>query len=62
MFTLLEEAAQTRDEEELRDLVGEYEYQTKLHGGLLANRFKIRVSGQRLLCLHAEVRKISDSG
>lgn len=59
MFTLLEDAAQTRSEEELCDLISEYVYQTQLHGGLLAKRFKIRVSGQRLLNLHAEARKTS---
>ena len=54
---VLEQAGHTTDGDELKDVIDEYEYQLALYGGILARRFNVRVSGQRLLELHTRVRK-----
>ena len=54
---LLDEAGKTTSEEELRDVIGQFEYQINVHGGIMARRLKLRVSGQRLLELNARIRK-----
>jgi hypothetical protein len=54
---VLAQAGQTTDEDELKDVIDEYEYQLSMYGGILARRFNVRVSGRRLLDLHAQVRK-----
>ena len=54
---VLEEAGKTTSEEELLDLIEQFEYQVKVHGGILARHLKLRVSGQRLLEINARIRK-----
>ena len=53
---LLEDAGATTSEGELQDLVDEFEYEVNVRGGALANRWKLRISGQQLLELHRLVR------
>jgi hypothetical protein len=53
---VVEEAGATENGEALRDVVEDYEYALRLHGGFWLRRLKFRVSGQRLLNLYAEAR------
>lgn len=53
---VLEQAGQTKDEDDLKDVIDEYEYELELYGGVLAHRFKVRVSAERLSHLHAHIR------
>jgi hypothetical protein len=57
-IALLEAAGRVTSEEELGELMREYWVQLHLHGGLLARRCKLRVSGHRLLRLFALVRSV----
>jgi len=54
---LLEDAGETTTGEELRDVIRLYEYDVHWHGGFWVRRLKFRVSGQRLLNLHGELRQ-----
>ena len=47
----------TRNKEELKDLISLYHNDVKPFSGILVRRFKIRVSCERLLMLHSQVRK-----
>ena len=52
---LLEAAGTATTEEQLNDLVRDYWHQLHRRGGFLARRFKLRVSGERLQKLFAQV-------
>ena len=54
---VLEEAGKTTSEEELRDVIEQFEYEVNVRRGKLTGRWKFRVSGQRLLELNARIRK-----
>ena len=54
---LLEEARAATSEEYLQELLREYWDEVHLRGGLLAKRWKLRVSGGRLLKLFEEVMR-----
>ena len=54
---LMEMVGETRSKEDLLDVISEYRDEIKPHSGLLARRFKIRVSILRLVALHDEIRK-----
>ena len=53
---LIEDAGSTTSSEGLRDVIRLYEYDVHLCGGFWVRSLRFRVSGQRLLNLHAEVR------
>ena len=50
-------AGNTRSKEELKDLISLFHNDVKPFSGILVRRFKIRVSCERLLMLHSQVRK-----
>jgi hypothetical protein len=50
-------AGNTRNKEELNDLISLFHNDVKPFSGILVRRFKIRVSCERLLMLHSQVRK-----
>jgi len=52
---LLEDAGAATSEEQLRDLLRDYWIQLHLQGGFLAKCLKLRVSGERLQKLFAQV-------
>ena len=53
---VLDQAGKTTGEDDLKDAMEAYEYELGMYGGVLARRFNVRVSAQRLLHLHAHVR------
>ena len=53
-------AGNTRSKEELKDLISLYHNDVKPFSGIFVRRFKIRVSCERLLMLHSQVRKSED--
>jgi len=50
-------AGNTRSKEELKDLISLFHNDVKPFSGIFVRRFKIRVSCERLLMLHSQVRK-----
>jgi hypothetical protein len=54
---LLEAAGEATTEQQLNGLLRDYGYQLHLHGGFLAKRLKLRVSGERLHKLFAQVMR-----
>ena len=54
---LLEAAGAATSGEQLRELLREYWVNLHLHGGILAKRYKVRVSGERLQKLFGEVMR-----
>jgi hypothetical protein len=54
---LIDAAGNTRSKEELKDLVSLYHNDVKPLAGIFVRKFKIRVSCERLLMLHSQVRK-----
>lgn len=53
---LLDEAGMSTSEEELLDIIRQNELDARERGLTLARRWKFRVSGQRLVELHKQVR------
>jgi hypothetical protein len=52
----IDTAGYTRSKEELKDLIGRYHSDIKPRGTIFIRKFKIRVSCERLLLLHAKIR------
>jgi hypothetical protein len=50
-------AGNTRSKEELKDLISLFHNDVKPLSGYFVRRFKIRISCERLLMLHSQVRK-----
>jgi hypothetical protein len=50
-------AGNTRSKEELKDLISLFHNDVKPFSGIFVKRFRIRVSCERLLMLHSQVRK-----
>lgn len=50
-------AGNTRSKEELKDLISLYHNDIKPVSGIFVRKFKIRVSCERLLLLHSQIRK-----
>ncbi len=56
-------AGQAQSKEDLLDIINEYRDDIKPHSGFFAGRWKIRVSVERLVALHDEVRaKVPPTG
>ena len=56
---LLEETGRTSSTGDLEDLINQYQYDVRVHGGIWERHWKFRVSGERLLELNAQIRKQS---
>jgi hypothetical protein len=56
-LSILEAAAEVESQEELHELLHEYSYHVGLNRSSLLNRWKLRVSGQRLQQLFTEVMR-----
>ena len=54
-IALLEAAGRATSEEQVRELLREYWDELHLRGGVLAKRYKLRVSGDRLLKVFGQV-------
>ena len=54
---LLEAAGRATSEEQVRELLREYWDELHLRGGVLAKRYKLRVSGDRLLKVFGQVMR-----